>query len=369
MKQVYSIPRVYISNLVTVAVIGLLWILTHNVFAVIAATFIFGLFIALCAHKEVTTLAKVIFFAIIALVFIIGIIFAQNAKNLDDNTGDTTGEDIIDVVQEEETQQDETEGEPNNGSSSGGNTNYYPPRNSSKVTDPLIPSFSNVGTGSTGVNLGNMQSTGSSINNIQSNFGEGTDQDEEIAQEVEEGKDVIDSDSGITGVVDNTPVEEEKPDAPQVDIDTDNALDAELGTEDTTLPDDNQSDDESQNQDDVSNEEVETPEQPDENNQGEQTQPENDNNSSEETIPAEPTTSPVTITPIDGNEAVAGSTVQFEISGDVQSVEGLDGLDYSISGEYLNVSTVEGEATVISPVVIGTDGSSATTSVTVNVIN
>ena len=95
-----------------------------------------------------------------------------------------------------------------------------------------------------------------------------------------------------------------------------------------------------------------------------------DDNTSEETTPVEPEKTPVTITALDGNEAIAGDTVQFKVTGDVKTVEGLDGLDYSIANGYLSVNTQDGVATVISPVIIGADGTStATASVTVNVLN
>ncbi len=82
----------------------------------------------------------------------------------------------------------------------------------------------------------------------------------------------------------------------------------------------------------------------------------------------QPQAQPVSITPVDGNTAYAGDSVQFSVGGDVQRVEGLDGLSYSLNGGYLTVNTNPGEATVISPMVVGIDGSTATASVTINVL-
>ncbi len=84
----------------------------------------------------------------------------------------------------------------------------------------------------------------------------------------------------------------------------------------------------------------------------------------------EPVKTPVTITSLDGDSAYAGDTLQFRTTGDVKSVEGLDGLKYSFVDGVLTVYTNPGEATVISPQVVGADGTStATTSVTISVIN
>ena len=83
---------------------------------------------------------------------------------------------------------------------------------------------------------------------------------------------------------------------------------------------------------------------------------------------AQPT--PVTITPLDGSQAYAGDSVQFKITGDVGSINGLDGFKYSMANGYLTVETNPSEATVLTISVIGTDGvSTATASVTINVIN
>ncbi|MBO5477484.1 MAG: hypothetical protein J6A15_07025 [Clostridia bacterium] len=122
-------------------------------------------------------------------------------------------------------------------------------------------------------------------------------------------------------------------------------------------------------------------EQPEDNTQtkpeeGKDVEQEENSNISEKTPEAEekeedviiPT--PVTITPLDGNQAYAGDSVQFKLTGDVGSVIGIDGFKYSMANGYLTVETNPNEATVLTVTIIGTDGvSTATTSVTVNVLN
>ena len=85
--------------------------------------------------------------------------------------------------------------------------------------------------------------------------------------------------------------------------------------------------------------------------------------------PTQPEYTSVSISSLDGSSAYAGDSVQFKVSGDVKSVDGLGGLKYTFAGGYITVDTNPGEATVITPVVTGKDGSTATTSVTVNVLN
>ena len=90
----------------------------------------------------------------------------------------------------------------------------------------------------------------------------------------------------------------------------------------------------------------------------------------EDSKPTEIVKTPVTITPLDGNNAIAGDSVQFKVTGEIKTIEGLEGLNYTQANGYITVNTTPGEATVITPVVIGADGvSTATTSVTVNVLN
>ncbi len=75
------------------------------------------------------------------------------------------------------------------------------------------------------------------------------------------------------------------------------------------------------------------------------------------------------ITALDGNSAYAGDTVQFKISGDIKSVEGLDGVDYALGNGYLSIQTNPNEATVLTPTLVAEDGTTVSATVTVNVLN
>ena len=92
---------------------------------------------------------------------------------------------------------------------------------------------------------------------------------------------------------------------------------------------------------------------------------ENDEDQIEEDLPKED----VKITSLSGDTAYAGDTVQFRISGDIKSVEGLEGLNYTLKNGCLTINTAKDEATVITPKVIGENGSTAMTSVTITVLN
>lgn len=144
-------------------------------------------------------------------------------------------------------------------------------------------------------------------------------------------------------------------------------------------PDDSDSkEDDADDQDNTDSDEVEKPENetPTKPEGGENVE-ENDGNDVTDEVPdqgekeeetVQPT--PVTITPLDGDQAYAGDSVQFKLTGEVKGVTGLDGLQYTISNGYLTVETNPDEATVLTPIIIGADGvSTATTSVTINVIN
>lgn len=93
--------------------------------------------------------------------------------------------------------------------------------------------------------------------------------------------------------------------------------------------------------------------------------PKNDSDS-EEAKPSEVVKTPVSIS-ASSTSINAGESVQFNVTGDVQSIDGLDGLNSSRGEGFIVVNTEPGVATIITVVVTGTDGSSATASVTVNV--
>lgn len=99
----------------------------------------------------------------------------------------------------------------------------------------------------------------------------------------------------------------------------------------------------------------------------EETKPIEDSKPVETTKPVTKT-EPVSIRPLDGNTAFAGDTVQFQVKGDVKAVEGMDGMKYNLDNGYLSVQTNANEATVVSPTIVGLDGSTSSATVTVNAL-
>ena len=425
-NEIFSTRSVYASCAVSSIIVIALWAITHNWIVLIAAVIAIPYLVTRLFHKEVNKRAKVPIVIMIILAILLSFLFLRYKDEEPATVEQPTV--IVDEQPEDEQTQEETDpnAEQQESSNSNSGSGGYRGGANFDSSEKLTPGYSNVGGSSNGsnVNTGNAVSTAGDKNHIQSSDDNRKEQDEEIQQEVDSGKDKVDLEDGITGVVDNRPQEEKPNDAPQVDIDKDNAQDitneGESNTppeqlpddeqlkEDAEIPDDSELDDmfdqtkptedEGENnsdnietpEDNVGDkEDVNTPEQPDEdvgnkeetpienpdedNNKEEQTtEPTEDNDSeeNEETTPTEPVKTPVSITALDGSEAIAGDTVQFKVTGNVKTVEGLDGLDYSLANGYLTVNTQDGVATVISPVIIGADGTStATASVTVNVLN
>lgn len=424
-NQIFSTKSVYGSCAVTSIIVIALWAITHNWIVLIAALIAVPYLVTRLFHKEVNKRAKVPIVIMIILAILLSFMFLRFKDEEPAPVEQPTV--IVDEQTDDEQTQDETDSaEQQESSNSNSGSGGYRGGSNFDPSEKLPDNYSNVGGSSDGSNLNGgkvIHSNGNSIH-IQSSMDSQKELEEQIQQEVNNGKDKVDLEDGITGVVDNRPQEEEPNDAPQVDIDKDNAQDLTNEGEDKTppapLPDEDQlkedaeesddtelddmfeqtkptdgkeeedsdktettqkpeegkDDDEdvkpSEKPDDGNKEEANTPTQkPEEdNNKEDETTKPSDDNTSEETTPVEPVKTPVTITALDGNEAIAGDTVQFKVTGDVKTVEGLDGLDYSIANGYLSVNTQDGVATVISPVIIGADGTStATASVTVNVLN
>lgn len=206
--------------------------------------------------------------------------------------------------------------------------------------------------------------------------------DEQIPLEEQVKEDLTDKE--LEDLVNTTPKEEPKEDVKQDEVNSqpehNQSQDDDASKEQPKQP-------EKDNKEEDATEEVK-PEEVEKNENETQVQPEveedveekNDSNDVTEQVPVEeekeevkeevvqPTL--VTITPLDGDQAYAGDSVQFKLTGDVGSVTGLDGLQYSMANGYLTVETNPNEATVLTITVVGTDGvSTATTSVTINVIN
>ena len=90
-----------------------------------------------------------------------------------------------------------------------------------------------------------------------------------------------------------------------------------------------------------------------------------DETKSDNTTKESKTSAKPSIKAIDGDKAYAGDTVQFKLE-NAKSVSGLDGFDYTYSNGVISVQTKSGVATSISPIAHGEDGSTATTTVTVD---
>lgn len=198
------------------------------------------------------------------------------------------------------------------------------------------------------------------------------------------------TDKELEDLVNSTPKEEpkeEKPATPEDGGQTTKPEQNDTSDQESSKPvvtPDNNNDTEDGKTDDNGNTQ-EQPEQPNDNNNT-PIEPENKEEEKNEsnvevqepqvedipTVDEKPTVvqTPVTITPLDGNVAYAGDSVQFKVTGEVGEVNGLDGLKYSLTNGYLTVETNPGEATVLSVQVVGADGvSNATSTVTINVIN
>ena len=303
-----------------------------------------------------------------------------------------------------------------------------------KDTEVLAPNYSNVGGNSSGssVNQGVAKTTADETTTIICPNNKSEEQDQKIKEKLDNGAEKIDLAGDIVAVIDKTPKKEEetpKDDSNKIEMDKEESVVVPSGeTEEKIpdpLPDNEQLKQDAQNptgdeldqmaeqtkpetpskDEDSSNKEEENSNVEEDKNENSSNKEENSNveedkkeNSSitendskkdevkqdenndsdlnkndkpvEDSKPTEIVKTPVTITPLDGNNAIAGDSVQFKVTGEIKTIEGLEGLNYTQANGYITVNTTPGEATVITPVVIGADGvSTATTSVTVNVLN
>lgn len=209
---------------------------------------------------------------------------------------------------------------------------------------------------------------------------------EQLKKDVEEMSD--DELKDILGDV--TPAKDTESDTTQTEISSDNKSEestkndedsskSETETKvDESKTDSNTPASDEQAQTEVKGEDEKKPESTIDNNKQEETTPsesKTDEKTTEVTekepvvTPTQPEYTPVSISSLDGSSAFAGDSVQFKVTGDVKSIDGLGGLKYTFAGGYITVDTNPGEATVITPVVTGKDGSTATATVTINVLN
>lgn len=416
----FSERGVFASCMLTTIIAIVLWMITKNVVVLIGSALVSAWAMTKLFHKDVTKKGKILVFILLIILFALCCIFLKSAKNDELAPAVENQEIVVDDSQDEDVTNDEAEdGDQgtvivDNSANSTKKSTGSRYGNAKPTADEIIStSYSNIGGDSSGKSAS--QGVVSIIGNdkINIDFENGEDkQDAEIQKDVESGKDVVNLDKGITATIDNTPQkEEEKDDSKKVDLegDKENAVtvpssdeaekipdplpDNEQLKEDVEIPDGDQLDDMVENtQPEETGKDVTddtTTDKKDESSNGDKqdesttapTESEdkqdgvigNDSDLDEkveETKPSETVSTPVSIESIDGSSATAGDTVQFRVTGEVKSVEGLNGLDYTFTNGYISVNTTPGVATVISPVVIGVDGvSTATASVTVNVLN
>lgn len=254
---------------------------------------------------------------------------------------------------------------------------------------------------------GNASSTNGDSNNIVCEDNTSKEYEKQIQDDVNNGKEKTELDKGITATTDKTPKPDEtkKDESTKIDVsDKNNKIevvpsgdkpnevpkplpDNEQPKEDAKIPNNNELDDMNNatvpevndKKEETNNKPTNTPKPSDTENKPNSDKQDNSIKSDSDSKPndkvdgetTQTTKTPVTISCLSGNSAIAGDSVQFKVTGDVKSVEGLDGLNHTpITNGYITVYTTPGVATVITPVVVGADGAStATTSVTISVVN
>ncbi len=416
--DVYSPIGIYISSIVTSVILASLWFITGNLVVLIAAGFITPFLMLKLVHRDVTKGGKILAAILLILLFAICSLFFRAKVN------DKIEEDVENpgiVIEDDVTPTDDTANQENTDNDSGADDESIKKQKVTKGTsknkkgnvtpkpnEVIKPTYSGVGgdPSGTNVNTGTASSTNGDSNNIICEENTSKDYEEQIKNDVNNGKDVTNLDKGITATTDNKPKEEPKKDeSTRVDV-TDKNNNIEVipsGNEPASndvpkpLPDDEQLKEDvkvpTKNElDEMNNatvpEEVKKDDKvPTENKPTVPTKPtdtqdikqdENIKNDSDSKLDnkvegetTQTTNTPVTISCLSGSNAMAGDSVQFKVTGDVKSIEGLDGLNCSsLTNGYITVYTTPGVATVITPVVIGADGTStATTSVTISVLN
>ena len=427
MKSVdcYSEKRVYAANLLTGILVLLMWVLTNKIFITIVTLALVSWATMIIFHKDATKRGRIVAILAILILFVIGALFYRvktNENNENNDNQTVVQEDQKNNEDEDKNAEDKTDNNDAQGDgskNSGAGSLYYGKSNAAKPkdTEVLAPNYSNVGGNSSGssVNQGVAKTTADETTTIICPDNKSEEQDQKIKEKLDNGAEKIDLDGDIVAVIDKTPKKEEetpKDDSNKIEMDKEESVVVPSGeTEEKIpdpLPDNEQLKQDAQNptgdeldqmaeqtkpetpskDEDSSNKEEENSNVEEDKNENSSIT-ENDskkdevkqdeNNDSdlnkndkpvEDSKPTEIVKTPVTITPLDGNNAIAGDSVQFKVTGEIKTIEGLEGLNYTQANGYITVNTTPGEATVITPVVIGADGvSTATTSVTVNVLN
>ena len=426
MKSVdcYSEKRVYAANLLTGILVLLMWVLTNKIFITIVTLALVSWATMIIFHKDATKRGRIVAILAILILFVIGALFYRvktNENNENNDNQTVVQEDQKNNEDEDKNAEDKTDNNDAQGDGSknlGAGSLYYGKSNAAKPkdTEVLAPNYSNVGGNSSGssVNQGVAKTTADETTTIICPDNKSEEQDQKIKEKLDNGAEKIDLDGDIVAVIDKTPKKEEetpKDDSNKIEMDKEESVVVPSGETEEKIPDplpDNEQlkqdaqnptgdeldqmaeqtkpetpskDEDSSNKEENSNVEEDKKENSSitENDSKKDEVKQDENNDSdlnkndkpvEDSKPTEIVKTPVTITPLDGNNAIAGDSVQFKVTGEIKTIEGLEGLNYTQANGYITVNTTPGEATVITPVVIGADGvSTATTSVTVNVLN
>ena len=398
--------RYYLSSILTAGLSILMWVLTANIVATIFSIAIIAFGSLLLLDRVVYLRGKAVAALVLILLFVLNVSCFKVVKPVEENKDDKQD---VSVVQEDKTNDEDKQEDQNKDDAptpvvdqkvvKGGNSRTYD-RNI-KVTDPIrnVTFNSNNGGGSTpNQTKPDTKVIGSDITKITSGGVSNIDDlNKEIQNDVDSGKKKTDLADGIVATTDKTTKKDDNKsdDNTKADMDKDNAEEVKPSDEPEKTPDPlpdktpsaSTDEDLDKDNDATKPQEKEDDAKKDDDKKGETTKEDTkkeDTSSSNENVKKEDTSTgntpekndsdtekkdPVSITALDGNKATAGDSVQFKVTGDVAKIEGLDGLKYSFSNGYITVNTEPDVATVLSVTVIGTDGSTATSVVTVNVLN
>ena len=408
--------RYYLSSILTAGLSILMWVLTANIVATIFSIAIIAFGSLLLLDRVVYLRGKAVAALVLILLFVLNVSCFKVVKPVEENKDDKQD---VSVVQEDKTNDEDKQEDQNKDDAptpvvdqkvvKGGNSRTYD-RNI-KVTDPIrnVTFNSNNGGGSTpNQTKPDTKVIGSDITKITSGGVSNIDDlNKEIQNDVDSGKKKTDLADGIVATNDKTTKKDDNKsdDNTKADMDKDNAEEVKPSDEPEKTPDPlpdktpsaSTDEDLDKDNDATKPQEKEDDAKKDDDKKGETTKEDTskddatkedtkkeDTSSSNENVKKEDTSTgntpekndydtekkdQVSITALDGNKATAGDSVQFKVTGDVAKVEGLDGLKYSFTNGYITVNTEPDVATVLSVTVIGTDGSTATSVVTVNVLN
>lgn len=427
----FSTKAVYAASLITSILCMGLWFLTTNVIVLICSMVIVPFCVTRIFHKQVTGRGKVFVTLILILLCVACMLWFRNRPQVDNTPTDTPG--IVDTTPADDTNNDGNNNDDNpviddqkvnTGSNAPGK--FYGYGNAKpKADEVLTPDYSNTGGSSKNgqtVNKGKVTTDGADSVKIEipSTDPEG---DKALQEDKDAGKDIHETDSGITWTADNTPDnkddEVKKDESTRKDVSNQDAVKIESSKESETKPtipepkqdatktDDKKLDDLYNNTSktesspvedkgdkkpvadevkDTTDSKVDKPnttteegkpqsgaEQTTTNTQkGEQQGAKNNDSDKKTETKPDVETTPVTIVSLDGGKAYAGDSIQFRITGEVKSIEGLDGyvkgVDYTFINGCLTINTHPKVATSITVEVVGTNGTTATSTVAISVI-